>query len=301
MADNVGWTAGSGTTVATDDVSGVHYQRVKLVDGTLDGTGAIGGDATNGLDVDVTRVQGNVAVTLAAGAAAIAKAEDVASADADVGVPVLAVRKATPANTSGTDGDYEFLQISAGRLWASATIDAALPTGANAIGKLAANGGVNIGDVRSRPSVLRTRVASAGLTIATTAYAVGDQAGTMLSFTSAATANGGTGTIMSAVLLDKADVGVDYRLHFFRANATVAADNAAFAISDADAQDHCGLVAMPSMVDIGNNRISTLGNIGLGYDTGAGTTLYVAIETRTANAVYAAATDLNLTLTLILD
>lgn len=55
MADNVAITAGSGTTIATDDISGVHYQRVKLVDGTLDGTGAIGGDATNGLDVDVTR------------------------------------------------------------------------------------------------------------------------------------------------------------------------------------------------------------------------------------------------------
>lgn len=88
-----------------------------------------------------------VQATIAAGATAIAKAEDVASADADVGVPALAVRKASPANTSGTDGDYEFLQMSAGRLWASATIDAALPAGANAIGKLAANSGVDIGDV----------------------------------------------------------------------------------------------------------------------------------------------------------
>jgi hypothetical protein len=55
--------------------------------------------------------------TIAAGATNIAKAEDVASADADVGVPSMAVRKATPANTSGTDGDYEMLQMSAGRLW----------------------------------------------------------------------------------------------------------------------------------------------------------------------------------------
>lgn len=55
MADNVAITAGSGTTIATDDVSSVHYQRVKLVDGTLDSTAAIAGDATYGLDVDVTR------------------------------------------------------------------------------------------------------------------------------------------------------------------------------------------------------------------------------------------------------
>jgi hypothetical protein len=88
-----------------------------------------------------------VPVSVAAGATTIAKAEDAASADADVGVPAMAVRKATPANTSGTDGDYEMLQMSGGRLWTSATIDAQLPAGTNAIGKLAANTGVTIGAV----------------------------------------------------------------------------------------------------------------------------------------------------------
>lgn len=88
-----------------------------------------------------------VQATVAAGATTIGKAEDVASADADVGVPAMAVRKATPANTSGTDGDYEFLQMSVGRLWVSATVDAALPAGTNAIGKLASNTGVTIGAV----------------------------------------------------------------------------------------------------------------------------------------------------------
>lgn len=88
-----------------------------------------------------------VQATIASGATSIAKAEDVASADADVGVPAMAVRKATPANTSSTDGDYEMLQMSAGRLWTSSTIDAALPAGTNAIGKLAANAGVTIGAV----------------------------------------------------------------------------------------------------------------------------------------------------------
>jgi len=88
-----------------------------------------------------------VQATVAAGATNIAKEEDAASADADVGVPSMAVRKATPANTSGADGDYEMLQMSAGRLWTSATVDAALPAGTNAIGKLAANSGVTIGAV----------------------------------------------------------------------------------------------------------------------------------------------------------
>lgn len=62
MADTVDITAGTGTTIATDDVAGVHYQRVKLTDGTADSSAVIPGDATNGLDVDVTRVQGTVTV-----------------------------------------------------------------------------------------------------------------------------------------------------------------------------------------------------------------------------------------------
>lgn len=36
MADNVPITAGSGTTIATDDVAGAHYQIVKLAFGPLD-------------------------------------------------------------------------------------------------------------------------------------------------------------------------------------------------------------------------------------------------------------------------
>lgn len=49
------------------------------------------------------------------------KNEDAASADGDAGIPILAVRKATPANTSGTDGDYEPLQVSGGKLWVDAS------------------------------------------------------------------------------------------------------------------------------------------------------------------------------------
>lgn len=49
MADNLGYTAGAGSTVATDDLSGVHYQRVKLSLGS-DGVAVdLNGDATGGL------------------------------------------------------------------------------------------------------------------------------------------------------------------------------------------------------------------------------------------------------------
>lgn len=109
--------------ISTLPVSGTFWQATQPVSGTVAVTNA-----------DLTTLAGAV------------RAEDVASADAHTGIPAMAVRKATPANTSGTDGDYEMLQVSAGRLWASATIDAALPAGTNAIGKLAANDGVDIGD-----------------------------------------------------------------------------------------------------------------------------------------------------------
>jgi len=62
MADNLGYSPGSGANIATDDVAGVHYQKVKL---DLGGDGVsvpAPGDAGNGLDVDVTRVQGTVDV-----------------------------------------------------------------------------------------------------------------------------------------------------------------------------------------------------------------------------------------------
>ena len=89
-----------------------------------------------------------IAVRTADGTAVdVGKAEDAASATGDALIPIAAKRSDTPANTSGTDGDYEPLQVASGRLWTSATVDAALPAGTNAIGKLAANSGVDIGDV----------------------------------------------------------------------------------------------------------------------------------------------------------
>jgi hypothetical protein len=53
MADNVAITAGVGTSVATDDVGGVHYQRVKLGLGA-DGAAA---DALGGAGAVATGVQ----------------------------------------------------------------------------------------------------------------------------------------------------------------------------------------------------------------------------------------------------
>jgi len=96
MADNITITEGVGTTAATDDCAGVHFGKMKIVDGTADSTTVVA---------------------------------------VDVGAKANALRVA-PANdiTDGTYiGDIKFGE--------------ALPAGTAAIGKLAANSGVDIGDV----------------------------------------------------------------------------------------------------------------------------------------------------------
>ncbi len=108
MANNVA------ATVATDDVAGVHYQYMKLADGTEDSSAVIPGDATNGLFVNVTKLVPGT------GATNIGKAEDAAHSSSDVGVMALAVRAAaaTDRSAGNTDGDYEPLAVDAlGRLW----------------------------------------------------------------------------------------------------------------------------------------------------------------------------------------
>lgn len=114
MADNVTVDNGGLTdySVASDDVGGVQYQRVKLDIGGDGATVPVPGDATNGIDVDVTRVIPGTSSTH------LGKAEDAAHSSGDVGVMALTVRQDTPAATSGTTGDYQPLSTdSTGRLY----------------------------------------------------------------------------------------------------------------------------------------------------------------------------------------
>lgn len=180
------------------------------------------GDIANGMDVDVTRVSGNVTVvgtgtfavqaTIASGASSFVHLEDDASANLDAGAGILAVRKATPANTSGADGDYEFLQMSAGRLWASVVVDTALPAGTNAIGKLAANAGITIGAVEIAAAQTLATVTTVGtVTTITNVVHIDDNAGSItVDGTVTASIAAGATTIAKAedVASADADVGV---------------------------------------------------------------------------------------------
>ena len=127
MTDNVTLNAGSGgDTIATEDIGGVEYQRIKLIDGTTSSTTPIPGDGTNGLDVDVTRVIPGT------GATNLGKAEDGQHSSGDTGIMTLGVRQDTPASFGDTDGDYVPLSMDS--------------TGALRVNAVNAGGTANSGD-----------------------------------------------------------------------------------------------------------------------------------------------------------
>jgi hypothetical protein len=113
VVDNVIGDSGDalGATFATDDIAGVHYPRTKLVHGA-DGTNDGDVSTANPLPVELTDSNQTVV--------------------ADVGAIKTAVELLDNA-ISGTEMQVDVV--------------AALPAGTNAIGKLAANSGVDIGDV----------------------------------------------------------------------------------------------------------------------------------------------------------
>lgn len=130
-----------------DTGAGTAYRPgVALLVPASGGPAVVPGDGTNGLKTQIASAI-TLTTVLEHSASSIARPEDTPSANGDAGASVMFIRKATPANLSSTDGDYEMFQGSAGRLWVSAVVDTALPAGTNAIGKLAANSGVDIGDV----------------------------------------------------------------------------------------------------------------------------------------------------------
>jgi hypothetical protein len=147
----------------------------------------------------------------------------------------------------------------------------------------------------SRKDLLRIAVTSGGLTIATTAYTVGDQVGTQFTFANAARATGGTGYIVGAVLISAADIIGAYDLVLSRESITLAADNAAYAISDADALKLVGVVPLSAAYDIGNNRVAQAFNLAIPYDCAA-TSLFGGLITRVGHTFFAATTDLQINL-----
>lgn len=149
--------------------------------------------------------------------------------------------------------------------------------------------------VSARRDLLAVRVLSGGLTIATTAYTAGDQVGTQFAVASAARASGGTGTIIGVTLTDVNDIIGAYDVVFSNASITLAADNAAYAISDADSLKVIGIAQLAGAFDIGNNRIAQAFNLAIPYDCSGSTSLFAGLICRVGHTFFTAVTDLQLT------
>lgn len=120
-----GVDGGSDINVLVDNGATGDMQVIKVAIGTTGSETLVGGDGTNGMDVDVTRVIPGTTAT------ALGKAEDAAHASGDVGVMMLVVRRDTPTSEAAA-GDYHPVLVDAlGRLWTSGTYaeDAAAVSG----------------------------------------------------------------------------------------------------------------------------------------------------------------------------
>lgn len=144
-----------------------------------------------------------------------------------------------------------------------------------------------------RRDLLEISVTSGGLTTATTAYSAGDQMGTGFTFANAARTSGGYGYITGVSLISAADNIGAIDVVFFDRAVTLAADNAAFAISDADALFFVGYVSLQGAYDIGNNRVAQAMNIALPYKC-ATTSLYAGLICRGTWTFFGAVTDIQL-------
>ena len=148
-------------------ISGSEFQ-VDVVAALPAGTNGIGKlTANSGVDigdVDILSIAagdnniGNVDIVsgvittvsaLGVGTTGPQKAEDIASANGDMGIAVMARRTATPADTSGADLDYEMLQMDNGRLWTATTVSGTVTVDGSGVtqpvsGTVTANAGTNL-------------------------------------------------------------------------------------------------------------------------------------------------------------
>jgi hypothetical protein len=235
MADNVTIPAtGTGTAtpvIATDDVASVHYQRIKVVGGA-DGAAAR-------LDV----------------------AEDDPSAGGDLGIVAMSRRTDAPANQSGTDGDWEPLQISGGKLWTTA------------LGK---------------PFAVQTNVTRPADTVA---YAANDalsdstSAPTSGGFTlsSIARASGGSVLITDVIVTSDNDPATPLQgeVFLFNTSVTNVNDNTAFVVSDTEIKTCVAKIPF-ALEDVGNNDFYHAQNLNIVATCSGSANLRFLIRVRNA-------------------
>ncbi len=167
----------------------------------------------------------------------------------------------------------------------------ALPAGTNAIGKLAANTGVDIGDVDILSIAAGENVV--GLvgapdiqveitpTLDTGAHTAGDVLIAETELANAARVSGGITILHSVKVIDDDDQGAEIDIFFFDRTVTFGTKNSAPSISDADAAFYEGSITIASgdYEDLGGVKVATAKGIGLEMKSNA-TSIFVAAVTQ---------------------
>lgn len=142
----------------------------------------------------------------------------------------------------------------------------------------------------------------AAITMSTAgAYTTGDFVGTnatALTFANAARVSGGTGIILSAVLIDKALQSISGELWLFDTSVTPPNDNAAWSLSDADAARCIGIIPFGVYYASALNSVSQSQALGMAFKSSA-TSLWGCFVTRGAPTY--ASSDLVVRLTISQD
>lgn len=166
----------------------------------------------------------------------------------------------------------------------SVTIGAALPAGTNAIGKLAANSGVDIGDVDVKSIAAGENliglvgasdiVVTIAPTVAAEAHSAGDLLFDSTEIANAVRVNAGTAIVQSITIVDKGDQKPAIKLLFANAQTDFGAPGGVPDPDDSEALTVIGVVDVPATayVDLGANSVATIANIGLLLKAGAATT-----------------------------
>lgn len=168
-----------------------------------------------------------------------------------------------------------------------------LGAGTAAFGKLAANSGVDIGDVDiTSIAAGETHIGEVGasskvvevtFTLDTSAYADGDVLAATQVITEAMRVNGGTGVLQSIIVLDKDDQGQAMDIVILRTNVGIGTENSAVSVTDTNADEILGIVsvATSNYVDLVGSQLATKTNLGIVVDAdGAADDLYFAAISR---------------------
>lgn len=246
--------AGYASAAAPSDVSAdgdaVRAWRLRNGAGAVVVTAAgalVGGDATNGLDVDVTRVIPGTSATH------LGKAEDAAHASGDTGVMLLAVRRDADTSNCDTTADYTALLVD------------------------------ELGFLKVRGK-LAVALAPTMSTQTSGAYSANDFVDGKLTLSNAVPIAAGSGVISRVSVLSKSTQTGTYDVIFFNADpsSTTIADNGAVQVNSADLTKVIGVAHCNDVTSFGTGSLHQAIGCNLGFKLASGTTIYAAVVCRFA-------------------